>query len=232
MTQMYWHMSWRMQQNSFWLHQKYRQSPIDSVPPHFRHTLWWVCGGVWSKCGSLPHLARTMAARACNQTLAPQFNHKTCYLSGGFVVQVWWMCGPTWWWGCGGAVGLYPTPLDRIGLCSDQIARASRLVMDSGLHTLGWTRQQTVDYMMANSGWAAVDIQNEIDRYISWPGQATSYMLGMIELRRLRTLAESTLGEDFNLRGFHDRLVGMGSVTLPMLEESVTDWMTTHSAAQ
>ena len=129
-------------------------------------------------------------------------------------------------------LGLYPTPLDRIGLYSDQIARASRLVMDSGLHTLGWTRQQTVDYMMANSGWAAVDIQNEIDRYISWPGQATSYMLGMIELRRLRTLAESTLGEDFNLRGFHDRLVGMGSVTLPMLEESVTDWMTTHSAAQ
>ena len=83
--------------------------PIDSAPPHFRHTLWWVCGGVWSKCGSLPHLARTMAARACNQTLAPQFNHKTCYLSGGFVVQVWWVCGPTLWWGCGGVVGLYPT---------------------------------------------------------------------------------------------------------------------------
>ncbi len=59
--------------------------------------------------------------------------------------------------------------------------------MDSGLHTMGWTRQQAVDYMMDNSGWAAVDIQNEIDRYISWPGQATSYMLGMIELRRLRT---------------------------------------------
>ena len=91
-------------------------------------------------------------------------------------------------------LGLYPTPLDRIGLYSDQIARASRLVMDSGLHTLGWTRQQTVDYMMANSGWAPVDIQNEIDRYISWPGQATSYMLGMIEIRRLRTLAEETLG--------------------------------------
>ena len=104
--------------------------------------------------------------------------------------------------------------------------------MDSGLHTMGWTRQQAVDYMMDNSGWAAVDIQNEIDRYISWPGQATSYMLGMIELRRLRTLAESRLGEGFDLRGFHDRVVSMGSITLPMLEESVTDWITEEQGAE
>ena len=127
-------------------------------------------------------------------------------------------------------LGLYPTPLDRIGLYSDQIARASRLVMDSGLHTLGWTRQQTVDYMMANSGWAPVDIQNEIDRYISWPAQATSYMLGMIEIRRLRTLAEETLGDNFDLRGFHDRVVSMGSITLPMLEESIEVWIAEQQA--
>ena len=127
-------------------------------------------------------------------------------------------------------LGLYPTPLDRIGLYSDQIARASRLVMDSGLHTLGWTRQQTVDYMLANSGWAPVDIQNEIDRYISWPAQATSYMLGMIEIRRLRTLAEETLGENFELRSFHDRVVGMGSITLPMLEESIEAWIAEQQA--
>ncbi len=127
-------------------------------------------------------------------------------------------------------LGLYPTPLDRIGLYSDQIARASRLVMDSGLHTMGWTRQQAVDYMMANSGWAPVDIQNEVDRYISWPGQATSYMLGMLEIRRLRTLAEDTLGEDFDIRGFHDRVVGMGSITLPMLEESVEAWIAEQQA--
>ncbi len=127
-------------------------------------------------------------------------------------------------------LGLYPTPLDRIGLYSDQIARASRLVMDSGLHTLGWTRQQAVDYMMANSGWAPVDIQNEIDRYISWPAQATSYMLGMIEIRRLRALAEETLGDNFDLRGFHDRVVGMGSITLPMLEESIKVWIAEQQA--
>jgi uncharacterized protein (DUF885 family) len=127
-------------------------------------------------------------------------------------------------------LGLYPTPLDRIGLYSDQIARASRLVMDSGLHTLGWTRQQAVDYMMANSGWAPVDIQNEVDRYISWPGQATSYMLGMIEIRRLRTLAEETLGDQFDMRGFHDRVVGMGSITLPMLEASIQAWIVEQQA--
>ena len=128
-------------------------------------------------------------------------------------------------------LGLYPTPLDLIGLYSDQIARASRLVMDSGLHTLDWTRQQTVDYMMNNSGWAAVDIQNEIDRYISWPAQATSYMLGMIEIRRLRTMAEETLGDQFDLRGFHDRVVGMGSITLPMLEESIEAWIAEQQAS-
>ena len=127
-------------------------------------------------------------------------------------------------------LGLYPTPLDRIGLYSDQIARASRLVIDSGLHTMGWTRQQAVDYMMANSGWAPVDIQNEIDRYISWPAQATSYMLGMLEIRRLRILAENTLGDDFDIRGFHDRVVGMGSITLPMLKESVEEWIAQKQA--
>jgi uncharacterized protein (DUF885 family) len=129
-------------------------------------------------------------------------------------------------------LGLYPTPLDRIGLYSDQIARASRLVMDSGLHTMGWSRQQAVDYMLANSGWAPVDIQNEVDRYISWPAQATSYMLGMLEIRRLRRLAENTLGDDFDMRSFHDRVVGMGSITLPMLEESIEAWIVEQQTAQ
>ncbi len=127
-------------------------------------------------------------------------------------------------------LGLYPSPLDRVGLYSDQIARASRLVIDSGLHTMGWTRQEAVDYMMANSGWAPVDIQNEIDRYISWPAQATSYMLGMLEIRRLRTQAETTLGDDFDIRSFHDRVVAMGSITLPMLEESIEAWITEQKA--
>ena len=125
-----------------------------------------------------------------------------------------------------GELGLYSGPLDRIGLLSDQAARAARLVVDSGLHTKSWSRQQAVDYMLANTAWPPVDIEAEINRYISWPGQANSYMLGMLEIRRLRDLAESRLGSDFDIRGFHDRVLGTGSITLPMLEESIEAWIT------
>ena len=120
---------------------------------------------------------------------------------------------------------LYNGPLDLMGLLSDQAARAARLVIDSGIHTKGWTRQQSVDYMMNNTGWAPVDIQNDINRYISWPGQANSYMLGMLEIRRLRTLAEVELGEQFDIRDFHDRILENGSMTLPMTEKAVLAWM-------
>ena len=122
-------------------------------------------------------------------------------------------------------LGLYRDPLDYIGLYSDQGARAARLVIDSGIHTMGWTRQQAVDYMMANTSWSDIDIQNEIDRYIAWPGQATSYMLGMLEIQRLRALAEEELGDRFDLRAFHDRVVGFGGITLPMLQASILAWI-------
>ena len=124
-----------------------------------------------------------------------------------------------------GELGLYTGPLDEIGLLSDQAARAARLVVDSGLHTKNWTRQQAVDYMLANTAWPPVDIEAEVNRYISWPGQATSYMLGMLEIRRLRNLAEAELGAAFDLRAFHDRVLGSGSITLPMLEESIEAWI-------
>jgi len=122
-------------------------------------------------------------------------------------------------------LGLFSGPLDRMGLLSDQAARAARLVIDSGLHTKGWTRQQAIDYLLANTAWPVRDVESEIDRYISWPGQANSYMLGMLEIRRLRDLAEAELGEGFDLRGFHDRVLGTGSITLPMLEESILGWI-------
>lgn len=122
-------------------------------------------------------------------------------------------------------LGLYTTPIDYFGLLSEQGARASRLVIDTGLHTKGWTRQQAVDYMMSNTAWPTVDIENDINRYISWPGQATSYMLGMLEIMRLRSLAEEQLGDRFDLSGFHDRVVGFGGVTLPMLHVSILAWI-------
>jgi len=128
-------------------------------------------------------------------------------------------------------LGLYVEPLDYIGLYSEQGARAARLVIDTGLHTRGWTRQQAVDYMLANTSWPEVDVQNDINRYISWPGQATAYMLGMLEIRRLRELAEAELGDAFDLRAFHDRVVGFGEITLPMLEASIQAWIEEQKAA-
>lgn len=122
-------------------------------------------------------------------------------------------------------IGLYSGPLDRMGLLSDQAARAARLVVDSGIHTQGWARQKAVDYMLNNTAWPAVDIESEVNRYIAWPGQANSYMLGMLEIRRLRDLAEVQLGDGFDLRSFHDRVLGYGSVTLPMLDDSVRAWI-------
>jgi uncharacterized protein (DUF885 family) len=122
-------------------------------------------------------------------------------------------------------LGLYTTPIDYFGLLSEQGARASRLVIDTGLHTKSWTRQQAVDYMMSNTAWPTVDIENDVNRYISYPGQATSYMLGMLEIMRLRATAEEELGDEFNLSGFHDRVVGFGGVTLPMLHVSILAWI-------
>jgi uncharacterized protein (DUF885 family) len=124
-----------------------------------------------------------------------------------------------------GELGLYGDALDYMGMLSDQGARAARLVIDTGLHTKGWSRQQAVDYMASNTAWAMVDIENDINRYISWPGQANAYMLGMLEIRRLRTLAEFELGDAFDLSAFHDRVVGFGGTTLPMLHASILAWI-------
>jgi uncharacterized protein (DUF885 family) len=127
-------------------------------------------------------------------------------------------------------MGLYKGPLERMGMLSDQGARAARLVIDTGLHTQGWSRQRAVDYMLDNTAWPTLDIESDIDRYIAWPGQANSYMLGMLEIRRLRTLAEQELGDDFDVREFHDRVLENGSVTLPMLKAAITDWIEKSSA--
>ena len=122
-------------------------------------------------------------------------------------------------------LGLYDDPVDMLGLLSDQGARAARLVVDTGLHTRGWSRQQAVNYMLANTGWSETDIENDVNRYISWPGQANAYMLGKLEIVRLRRLAENALGDNFDIRDFHDRVLENGSVTLPMLEQQIVAWI-------
>ncbi len=122
-------------------------------------------------------------------------------------------------------MGLYSSDLARMGMLGDQAARAARLVIDTGIHEFGWTRQQAVEYMTAHTTWAPQDIESEIDRYIIWPGQATAYMLGMLKIRDLRQRAETALGASYQIRDFHDRILEDGGVTLGMLEEKIEHWI-------
>ncbi|MDB4917677.1 MAG: putative secreted protein [Gemmatimonadetes bacterium] len=122
-------------------------------------------------------------------------------------------------------MGLYSSDLGRLGALNGEAFRAARLVVDAGIHAMGWTRQQSIDYFMANSSAAPEQIASEIDRYIATPGQATAYMLGAIEIRRLRTEAEKKLGTRFDIRTFHDKVLEDGGVTLPMLDAKITTWI-------
>ena len=122
-------------------------------------------------------------------------------------------------------MGLYSGPLDRLGMLTAESWRSVRLVVDTGLHALGWTRAQAVDYFRR---WSPVNldaIDQEIDRYIAWPGQALGYQMGKLEIDRLRLVAERTLGDRFDLVAFHDTLLTSGSVTLPVLEKLVAGYI-------
>ena len=121
----------------------------------------------------------------------------------------------------GNEMGIYKTPYERFGYLTYQMWRACRLVVDTGIHHLGWTRQQAIDYMTQNTALSDREIANEVDRYISWPGQALSYELGYLKLLELRKKAEQDLGAKFDIRHFHDTVLALGSVPLPVLEKRI-----------
>jgi uncharacterized protein (DUF885 family) len=125
----------------------------------------------------------------------------------------------------GNEMGIYRTPYERFGQLSYAMWRACRLVVDTGIHAHDWTRQQAVGYMLANTALSRHEVTTEVDRYISWPGQALSYMIGKIRIVALRREAEAALGADFDLRGFHDTVLEIGSVPLPILAEHVRGWI-------
>jgi uncharacterized protein (DUF885 family) len=119
---------------------------------------------------------------------------------------------------------LFSSDVERLGMLSDQQLRAVRLVVDSGIHTMGWTRQQAIDYVLAHTAEGERDAASEIDRYIIYPGQAASYMLGMIEIRKARDAAEKTMGSKFDIKAFHDRVLEDGAVPLTFLKEKIQRW--------
>lgn len=118
-------------------------------------------------------------------------------------------------------MGIYETPYEHFGMLSYQAWRASRLVVDTGIHAKGWTREQAQAYLMENTALARHEVETEVDRYISWPGQALSYYLGQMAIQEARARAEKALGPKFDIRNFHDTVLQLGSVPLPVLQQRI-----------
>ena len=125
----------------------------------------------------------------------------------------------------GEEMGFYANPYSKFGQLTYQMWRAVRLVVDTGMHALGWSRQQAIDFFRDNSAKTEQDIIVEIDRYIAWPGQALGYKIGELRIRELRARAEKALGDKFDMRGFHDLLQSEGAVPLDLLESRVEEWI-------
>ena len=121
--------------------------------------------------------------------------------------------------------GTYQDPYNRFGQLTSEIWRAIRLVVDTGLHSKGWTEQEAIDFFMQNSPEPLESVVSEIQRYIVMPGQATSYKIGMLKIQELRKRAEESLGEKFSLKTFHDKILGGGALPLPLLEKVIDRWI-------
>ena len=128
-------------------------------------------------------------------------------------------------------MGLYSSPMDRMGMLAADSMRACRLVVDTGMHALGWSRQQAIEYMVANSPQRESHVHAEIDRYVVSAGQALAYMIGRLEIQRIRAEAEQRLGDRFDIRQFHDTVLASGAVPLPLLRQLVEEWSAGTPAA-
>ncbi|WP_435417600.1 DUF885 family protein [Parerythrobacter aurantius] len=159
------------------------------------------------------------AAVANEQPAAAEFRRRT-YFSGfgeGWGLYVEYL---------GNEMGIYRTPYERFGQLSYEMWRAVRLVIDTGIHHYGWSREQAVDYLATRTALSTHEVNTEVDRYISWPGQALAYKLGEMTMRRVRGKAEAELGDKFDIRKFHDVVLSLGSVPLPVLEERIDAFIT------
>jgi uncharacterized protein (DUF885 family) len=131
----------------------------------------------------------------------------------------------------GNEMGLYRDPYDLFGYLSYQMWRACRLVVDTGIHHLGWTRRQAQDYLLSNTALSEHEVETEVDRYIAWPGQALAYKIGQLKIHDLRAKATTELGTRFDVREFHDAVLEEGAVPLDVLERHIDEWIARKKAA-
>ncbi len=122
-------------------------------------------------------------------------------------------------------MGMYTTPYERFGQLTYEMWRACRLVVDTGIHAKGWTREQVVNFMASNTALSLHEVNTETDRYISWPGQALSYKIGELKIRELRKKAEAELGSKFDIREFHEIILEQGTVTLSIMEDRINAYI-------
>ena len=130
----------------------------------------------------------------------------------------------------GDELGLYKDEYSRFGRLSWEMVRACRLVIDTGIHALGWSRQQAIDYFSANAAKTEHDIEVEVDRYIVNPGQALAYKMGELKLKELRAYASGELGDRFDVRAFHDQVLGYGPIPLDILDRETRAWVSRQKA--
>ena len=131
----------------------------------------------------------------------------------------------------GEQMGFYQDPYSKFGQLTYEMWRAIRLVVDTGMHSLGWSRQQAIDFFLENAGKAEHDIVVEVDRYIVWPGQALAYKIGELKIKELKAMAQAELGESFDIRAFHDKLLGDGALPLNVLETHMKEWAAEQKVA-
>jgi uncharacterized protein (DUF885 family) len=131
----------------------------------------------------------------------------------------------------GEELGFFTDPYSYYGHLQDEMLRAIRLVVDTGLHDKRWSRQQVVDYFHDHSGFDEVEVQSETDRYIVWPGQALGYKIGQLKILQLRDDARTELGAGFDIRQFHDQVLGAGALPMDVLETRIRDWVAARKQA-
>jgi uncharacterized protein (DUF885 family) len=164
-------------------------------------------------------------ARAHELGEMPKFRRFGSYTA---FVEGWGLYGES----LGEDMGLYDDPYSKFGQLTYEMWRAVRLVVDTGIHAKHWTREQAINFFMENAPKAELDIVNEIDRYIAWPGQALAYKIGELKIKELRARASQQLGAGFDLKGFHDIVLGSGAVPLDILERNVDAWIAEQQKEQ